>query len=133
MIVEFDEECQSCGGTGLYVGLAERDGAAVVCAKCKGTGCFHFKHEYVEFTERKEHEDVLQVYEANPGIYIGVASGKYALSDFGGMPYSHWGRGEPFPKESENRLLTCPAWWYQNADYKRKPDSAEVLVAVNIL
>ena len=31
-------ECQACGGTGLYKGMCERDGAAVVCEQCHGTG-----------------------------------------------------------------------------------------------
>lgn len=30
-------ECQACKGTGLYKGMAERDGAAVVCSHCHGT------------------------------------------------------------------------------------------------
>ena len=37
-VIEFDCECESCKGTGLYVGMAEREGSAVVCHTCKGTG-----------------------------------------------------------------------------------------------
>jgi len=29
---------------------------------------------------------------------------------------------------SENRLFTCPAWWYQSADYEKKPRWKECLV-----
>ena len=48
-VIEFDEKCKSCKGTGLYVGLAERDGAAVVCHTCKGTGKHHVRIEYDDF------------------------------------------------------------------------------------
>ena len=27
----------------------------------------------------------------------------------------------PFPSGSEMRQFTCPAWWYQAADYEKKP------------
>ena len=122
MKIEHDEVCHSCSGTGLYVGLAERDGAAVVCHKCDGTGCFHFVHEYTPFKERIGRSDVKRVFETNPGICIGTGKdGRFNLSDFGGMPFSEWESGKVFPSRSENRGFTCPAWWYQSADYKKKP------------
>jgi DnaJ-class molecular chaperone len=31
-------ECSSCGGTGLYSGMCEGKGKAVVCLGCKGSG-----------------------------------------------------------------------------------------------
>ena len=127
MIVEFDEQCRSCKGTGLYVGMGERDGAAVVCHTCDGTGCHHFKHEYKPF-EKKANAPagVLRVYEVNPGIGIGHGNG-YRLSDFGGMPLKDWQKGKPFPEGSENRRFTCPAWWYQTADYDKKPNWDECI------
>jgi len=121
MRFEVDEKCQSCKGTGLYVGFAEHDGSAVVCHICKGTGCHHLVHEYEEFKERSVRDDVTHVIEVNPGIGVG-ADGRYALSDFGGMPYKDWLEGKPFPKGSEMRQFTCPAWWYQSADYHKKPE-----------
>lgn len=120
MKVEFDEECPSCHGTGLYVGCAEHDGAAVVCSTCKGTGKHHFVHEYDEFTVRKDRPKVTRVFEANPGIGIGK-NDTLELSDFGGMPYQDWKQNKPFPEHSEMRKFTCPAWWYQTVDYKKKP------------
>ena len=125
--IEFDEMCKSCSGTGLYIGIAERDGAAVVCRKCKGTGCFHFKHEYEPFTERRESESTIrQVYETNPGICIGTGeNGEYRLGDFGGMPYQDWLDGKGFAIGMENRRSTCPAWWYQSANYNLKPSWEE--------
>lgn len=120
LTIEFYESCQSCGGTGLYVGLAERDGSAVVCHHCKGTGKFHFRREYEPFTARKVKADIHRVFEVNPGICIGVGNG-HRLEDFGGMPFENWNAGQPFPSQSENRKFTCPAWWYQSADYDKKP------------
>ena len=119
--VEFDEKCTSCGGTGLYVGMGEHDGAAVVCHGCDGTGKYHFKHEYEDFDGRLEGENIERVYATNVGIGIGKAKGKYVLTDFGGMNYQDWLEGKPFPKQSEMRRFVCPAWWYQSADYKKKP------------
>ena len=120
-VIEFDELCQACQGTGIYVGMAERDGSGIVCYKCSGTGRYHFKREYREFRSRVQRNDVLRVYECNPGITIG-SNEKLSLSDFGGMPYDDWKTGNPFPEYSENRRFTCPAWWYQTADFKKKPD-----------
>lgn len=126
--IEFDQVCKSCKGTGLYIGMGERDGSAVVCHTCSGTGCHHFKHEYEEFTGRKQSENVKRVFEANPGICIGENKGKLSLSDFGGMPFDDWSEGKPFPAGSENRKYTCPAWWYQSTNYDPKPDWPECIV-----
>jgi len=125
-VIEFDCECESCKGTGLYVGMAEREGSAVVCHTCKGTGKTHRKITYRDFEGRKKEPGVQRVVQANPGIVVGrgkTQDGKreYELSDFGGMPYSQWLEGVPFPKGSEMRKFTCPCWWYQSADYKKKP------------
>ena len=112
--------CKSCGGTGLYVGMAERDGAAIMCHTCKGTGCHKFRYEYDEFTGRIDRPGVARVYETNPGICIGTGRG-HRLEDFGGIPLKEWEAGLPFVSGTENRKFTCPCWWFQNADYKRKP------------
>jgi hypothetical protein len=125
-VIEIDYACQPCKATGLYVGMAERDGAAVVCHTCNGTGKAHFKFEYDEFTGRKKRAGVEQVYEMNLGIVIGKGKeGQYQLPDFGGMPYGEWLKDKPFKVGMENRAFTCPAWWYQSADYKKKPDWKE--------
>ncbi|GAH55007.1 unnamed protein product, partial [marine sediment metagenome] len=39
--IEYDCECNDCKGTGLYTGMAEGDGFAVVCHACNGTGKRH--------------------------------------------------------------------------------------------
>ena len=60
--IEMDIECQSCNGTGVYVGMGERDGAAVVCRRCSGTGKFKYSFTYKDFTGLKKREDVTRVY-----------------------------------------------------------------------
>lgn len=117
---EVKGKCKACKGTGLYVGLAERDGFGVVCHTCKGTGCCTFRVEWEDFVEREDRPEVRRVVQVNPGIVCGTGNG-HAPEDFGGMPYAEWRAGKPFPKGSEMRRFTCPAWWYQSADYSKKP------------
>ena len=126
-VIEFDCECESCKGTGVYVGVAERNGSAIVCYDCKGTGKAHCKVTYRDFEGRRKAASVKWVVQANPGIVIGIGGTRnekteYELSDFGGMPYSQWLEDVPFPRGSEMRRFTCPAWWYQSADCNKKPD-----------
>ena len=123
-VVEFDEHCPRCNGTGLYSGMAEHDGAAVVCHTCKGTGCHKFRHEYDEFAGRVDRAEVKRVYQTNPGIVIGCGRG-HKLEDFGGITLEAWKSGAHFTAGTENRAFTCPCWWYQSADYKLKPDWKE--------
>jgi len=123
-IIEFDQACKTCNSTGLYVGIAEHNGAAVVCSTCKGTGSCHVKIEWDDFVERKVRDDVARVYRTNPGIGLGVGIG-HTLESFGGLSYQEWKDGKEFILGTENRKSTCPAWWYQCADYKKKPDWKE--------
>jgi len=111
-------ECGPCRGTGLYIGMGEGDGAAVVCYHCKGTGCQTIKHTYKPFTGRKVRGGVLRVFERNPGFgigrYIDKETGQLkTLSDFGGLTYEEWLRQMPFARGSEMRMLVCPCWWMQ--------------------
>jgi hypothetical protein len=110
---EVFEKCQKCNGTGLYCGISERDGAAVVCYQCDGTGKNRFVHEYEEFTEREKAENVKRVYQTNPGICIGENDSGLTLEDFGGMPYQDWLDEKPFERGMEDRKHTCPRWYYQ--------------------
>jgi hypothetical protein len=123
-LIEFDEKCRACGGTGLYAGRGEAAGAAIVCYVCKGTGRHRFRHEYEEFTGRLKRPGVTRVYETNPGIRVGEGKG-FRLEDFGGLPLEDWEAGLPFGPGTENRRFTCPCWWYQTADYKLKPAWSE--------
>jgi hypothetical protein len=121
--IEYDCQCASCEGTGLYKGFAENGGAAVVDQNCQGTGKRHVVIEYDDFEGKKRHRDITRVIEVNPGIGVGVRlETGLTLESFGGMPYEDWFSGKPFPPKSEMRKFTCPVWWYQSADYEKKPD-----------
>jgi hypothetical protein len=126
LLWEQDAECRSCGGTGVYVGFTERDGFGVVCSTCRGTGCERLRQEWHPFTGRRRCHDVTRVLKNNPGICTGSGrDGEFTQEDFGGIPYEDWLAGRGFPKGSEMRKFTCPAWWCQSADYARRPDWEE--------
>ena len=103
--ITIEHECDECGGTGLYVGAAERYGAAVVCDACEGAGWVTTVFNWIPFTARRHRTGVIRVHECNPGIVI------TADPEFGGISIEDWEQGKPFPKGSENRKYTCPAWW----------------------
>lgn len=124
MRIEHTEECRSCNGTGLFQGMAERDGFAVICHKCDGTGAFKFVHEYQPFEKRKPKKGVLRVLQVNPGICLSTGNG-HGIEAFGGISHSEWESGKPFPAGSEMRNFTCPAWWYQSANYELRPEWSE--------
>lgn len=130
-VIEFECECERCEGTGIYVGIGEGSGVGVVCAGCKGTGKDHVKITYKDFEGRKRRRGLQRVLKANPGIGIGRGNstkyGRLSLEDFGGMPYEDWYAGKRFPPKSEMRKFTCPAWWYQTVDYKRRPNWKECI------
>lgn len=138
-VIEYDCQCGSCNGTGLYVGFAEKSGFAVVCRSCKGTGKGTGKrHEtitYDDFDKRKERKGVKRVLQTNPGIGVGLGQMKgdsefpsfTGIESFGGLSYKDWKAGKPFGKGTEMREFTCPAWWYQGADYKKKPSWEECI------
>lgn len=114
--INISAECPACGGTGLYAGMAERDGAAVVCYRCGGTGCKTIT--YTPFTERKRKVGIKRVYEWSNGIGIGEdASRGISLEDFGGMPYKDWADGKPFELGMEDRKHVCPAWHVGSTSY----------------
>jgi hypothetical protein len=60
-------QCDECGGTGLYQGMCEGPGIAVVCVRCDGTGCR--KISYIPFTARKERRGV-KVVKRSAGTFI---------------------------------------------------------------
>ncbi len=110
--IEFDQECPECKGTGIYVGMAERDGYGVICHHCKGSGKYHFIHRYEEFSRLKIKDGIVKVVETNPGICLG------GNLDFGGMSYNDWLNGKIFEHGMEMRNFVCPNWWLQNAKGK---------------
>lgn len=130
--LEIDRECESCKGTGLYVGMAEQGGSAVVCNTCKGEGHYEETIRWTEFKHLKERKGVKRVFATACGICIGEGTTKEGrklrLEDFGGLDYERWltlKNKTKFPKGTEMREFTCPAWWWQNVDYDKKPDWKE--------
>ena len=121
MTIEYRKKCTACKSTGIFAGFGVQDGAGVVCRECKGLGYIDVKIEYEIFEKREAREDVERVFQNNCGIGIGKHGddGDFLLSDFGGMPYSDWLEGKPFPPKSEMRLFTCPRQWYQCVDYDK--------------
>lgn len=107
-------ECSACRGTGLYIGFAEGDGTAVVCTRCNGTG--EKILDYKPFIKRNPPPHrVKRVFQTNFGY-------RTTPDDPSGMPVEDWDAGKPFPKGSEDRERSCPAWFYQSADCSKKPD-----------
>ena len=115
-VFKYDAKCEDCKGTGLYRGMAERDGVAVVCCDCKGTGRVKKKIKYDDPEPLVKVPDIHTVIECNPGIVVGDNM------DFGGMLYEDWFDRLPFPIKSEMRFYSCPNWWYQIADGSKMPN-----------
>lgn len=59
--------CKSCGGTGLYKGMAELGDCAVICTTCKGTGCQDFHYEYEKFEKRILRHNIKRVFKSSCG------------------------------------------------------------------
>lgn len=101
-------ECSSCKGTGLYKGVAERGGAAVVCHSCNGTGESTFS--YNEFTGRKTKGGINRVYQGSFGYCIGDTDivtddeKEIRFSKFG-CTYGEWLNGKT-PEHIKD--LYCP-------------------------
>lgn len=79
--------CRSCRGTGVYRGMAERNGFAVICHTCDGTGAEII--EYIPFTQRVVRDDVKTV---------GVANGFIRSSDPNEVTYEEFLNGK-MPKD----------------------------------
>ena len=87
-------ECGSCGGTGLYRGMCESEGTAVICINCGGTGAE--KHTYKEYTGRKHKTGVNKI-SYSRGSFIGTGVG--AVGD--SMTYYEFEKKIPeYKKES---------------------------------
>jgi hypothetical protein len=65
-------ECHSCRATGLYSGMCEPEGIAVICLRCNGTG-FQLM-EYKPFIEIKPAHGVKWV-QRSRGSFIGTGVG----------------------------------------------------------
>lgn len=65
--IELDIECPSCQGTGVH---SKRDGAAVICNRCEGTGRYKYKFTYTKFTGLKKRKGISRVYLDSYGFDI---------------------------------------------------------------
>jgi hypothetical protein len=86
MASEVLAECHSCSGTGLYSGMCEPRGTAVVCLTCSGTGCE--KIRYVPFTSRKGKRGIKTVSNSR-GSFIATGVGAVGNS----ISYEEFSRG----------------------------------------
>ncbi len=102
-------KCDSCGGTGVYQGLAEGGKLAVVCSRCKGTGKRVYVLEWEDFVGRQKRKNVTWVLQRGTSYKLGRE-----LEGIGGMSYNDFLAGKPFPPKSEPRKWCCPAYWKQN-------------------
>ena len=119
MKVELEAVCKTCTGTGLYVGIAEQGGDAVVCHTCKGSGCNKIEIEYEPFHNRQDpSSEITRIYQTGVGVI--------SHPDFtsGGVSVQEWQADSSSARRAgaEMRSHTCPAWWYQTADYSKKPN-----------
>lgn len=73
----YKTECIACGGTGLYSGLAEPKGTAVICIQCGGSGCKEIT--FTPFTRRKGRRGI-QTVSLSRGSFIGTGVGSVGES-----------------------------------------------------
>ena len=110
-------ECESCKGTGLYQGFAEKDGAFVICCVCKGSGSISIALNFNKFNGKKKEPKCKRVYTQGFGYLL---TDKDFLSEDGkffpfsqyGCFYEEWLQGKkPIPL----KFLGCP---YQETNQK---------------
>lgn len=117
--IEINEVCRDCGGTGLLK-AKKKDGAAVVCSKCDGSGCYSYTHRYDRFESRFERDDIEWVYQVDPSEVTEDLECEF--SNLGGMSYKDWKAGREFERGMEMRKYFCPFRWCQVVDYYKRPD-----------
>lgn len=66
------QECDSCGGSGLYCGFMEPKGTAVVCVTCSGRGWYEY--DYKEFEHRRRKQGIKTI-SYSRGSFIGTGVG----------------------------------------------------------
>ena len=112
---QIQANCRDCRGTGLYAGLGERDGIAVRCSRCRGTGQETIVYE--PFQGLQKRAGVARVVQANPGVVINPEITQ------GGVTYEEW-LENPASANAPGREVRehyCPSWWFQSADHARMP------------
>jgi len=98
-------QCEACGGTGIYQGMAERDGSAVICYRCQGTGAIEVNVTYKKFKGRRERKGVKRVFSSSSGYVISAKDAKDVPFSKYGASYKDWLEGKtPIPIKT----LHCP-------------------------
>ncbi len=121
--IEMQIECPNCGGTGLYQGMGEGNGAAVICHTCNGTAKKTFKYSYNEFTGRKIRKGVHRVYLSGMGYKIATGKLNFANGigeidmDKEGVSYAEFLNGK-MPEHIKR--LGCPMTADQGACHEIK-------------
>jgi hypothetical protein len=122
MKIKLKIECKSCKGTGIYVGMGERDGAGVICRTCRGTGCQDYSFEYTPFKRRHKREDIKRVFIQGYGYCIGTKpitldNGVYVDFSKEGVSYKEFLAGN-MPKHIKH--MACPMLANQSACHNIK-------------
>lgn len=106
--IALDVVCAACDGTGLYIGMGERNGAAVVCSRCDGSGKAVLTYE--PFTERKPTPARV--------TSVHVARGYMLDGKVGGLPVKQWTPGVTVPADE---AYYCP-FLYTSQGWCAKPE-----------
>jgi len=122
MEVKLNIVCKKCDGTGVYVGMAERDGASVVCSTCNGTGCQKYSFKYEKFKERKKAKNIKRVFKQTYGYCIGtkaitLTNGVFVDFSKEGVSYEEFLQGK---KPQHIRHMACPMLADQSACHEIK-------------
>ena len=109
-------ECRVCGGTGLFAGFPLKEGAAVPCQQCKGTGCEEIKG--TPFTGLKLRVGISHVWAST------VNNTMTPDNLLGGVTYTEWVEDPQSVYElgREARDKACPASWYQGVRVRKQPN-----------
>jgi len=102
--------CHVCNGTGLYQGMAERDGCAVICTSCNPLGSGGYPITYEQFVERKKlpKNKIKRVFKNSCGYVHSSKDTEGIAFSQSGCTYEEWLDGkEPEPV----RELYCPFEW----------------------
>lgn len=87
--------CHSCSATGLYSGMCEGPGRAVICLTCGGTGCEEIEYKPYEGRRRKNGVQTIQ-----------RSQGRFVFGPMGGagrdMTYREFEEAVPAPRSSSD-------------------------------
>lgn len=86
-VVSLDVECDSCTGTGLYSGMCEGPGVAVVCLRCRGTGRVELR---VKTFERRRGRRDIKTVRRSAGSFIATGCGPVGRE----ITYKQFKKGE---------------------------------------